>query len=114
MGGALSCEWRAHQLWARAQRGKRTLIIEPSPPPPAVAATSTVKAQRTTELAEWTSSARAASASAAERSERLGIEAEAALTPYIDAARAVSSIVAARDAHTDSVYAPIVGHTFVY
>ena len=67
MGGALSCEWRAHQLWARAQRGKRTLIIEPSPPPPAVAATSTVKAQRTTELAEWTSSARAASASAAER-----------------------------------------------
>ena len=43
-------------------------------------------------------------------------EAEAALTPYIviDAARAVSSIVAARDAHTDSVYAPIVGHTFEY
>jgi hypothetical protein len=116
--GPFSCEWRAHcarqqhKFWARAQRGKRTLIIEPSPPPPAVAATS--KLQRTTELAEWTSSARAASASAAERSERLGIEAEAALTPYIDAARAVSSIVAARDAHTDSVYAPIVGHTSLY
>jgi len=116
--GALSCDWRVHcarqqhQLWARAQRGKRTLIIEPSPPPPAVAATS--KLQRTTELAEWTSSARAASASAAERSERLDIEAEAALTPYIDAARAVSSIVAARDAHTDSTPLTMVLHSVLH